>query len=408
MNLEPTEELQAVRDTVRRFLAEKAPLGDYVRPMLADDRGTTDAVWRGLAALGTTALVVPAERGGEGMSMLEAGVVLEEMGAALHPGPWLSSAVAAPRALLRFNATAESADLYARLAAGTTIATVALSTNNSPTIGHRDDGRVMLRGELDVPDALAADTILVPVGGHAGIELVTVATSSPSVSIEPVTGIDQTHKAGRVWLDDAPGCVVAVADEQAARALIDDVLVARAADAVGAAGRILAMTVDYAKVRRQFGQPIGSFQAVAHLCVDMLETTELARSGVLYALWAADAAAPTESHRAALRVKAFAGHLAAVADTAIQVFGGVGFTWEHDAHLYLRRLLDFSRFLGHPGEYQQQLGAALAAEREEKHMKQGSDFRDSIVDDVLEVRGRRGIRSMPDNTEVELPDGTKN
>ena len=370
MNLEPNEEMQAVRETVRRFLAEKAPLADHVRPMLADDGGTTDTVWRGLAALGTTALLIPAERGGEGMSMLDTGVVLEEMGAALHPGPWLSSAVAAPRALLRFDATTEAADLYAMLAAGTAIATVALSTEDSPTIGRRDGGRVMLRGELDVPDALAADTILVPMGGQADIELVAVATSSPSVAIEPISGIDQTHKWGRVRLDDAPGCVLAVADRQSAQALIDDVLVARAADAVGAAGRLLAMTVDYAKARRQFGQPIGSFQSVAHLCVDMLETTELARSGVLYALWAADAAAPTESHRAALRVKAFAGHLAGVADTAIQVFGGIGFTWEHDAHLYLRRLLDFSRFLGHPGEYQQQLGAALAADRDQRRMRQ--------------------------------------
>jgi alkylation response protein AidB-like acyl-CoA dehydrogenase len=358
MNLEPTDEQQALRDTVRRFLAEKASIADHVRPMLTDATGTTDAVWHGLAALGTTALLIPAEYGGEGMSMLEAGVVLEELGAALHPGPWLSSAVAAPRALTRFGATTEAADLFGSLADGSTIATVAFGGDGLALV-RRGDARV-LRGELaPVPDVSAADTLLVPVSDEARTELIAVATSSPSVEILPATGIDQSCKTFRVRLDDAPGRVMAVADGQAMQALLDDVLIARAADAVGAAGRVLAMTVEYAKVRRQFGQPIGSFQAVAHLCVDMLETVELARSGVLYALWAADSADPAERHRSALRVKAFAGRLAGVADTAIQVFGGIGFTAEHDAQLYLKRLLSFSRFLGNPGDYLQQVGRQL-------------------------------------------------
>jgi alkylation response protein AidB-like acyl-CoA dehydrogenase len=170
----------------------------------------------------------------------------------------------------------------------------------------------------------------------------------------------------RVSLADAPGRIVGVADDQAVEALIDDVLIAYASDAVGAAGRVLAMTVDYAKVRHQFGQPIGSFQAVAHLCVDMYETVELARSGVLYAQWAADAAERAEHHRAALRVRAFAGQLAGVADRAIQVFGGIGFTWEHDAQLYLKRLLSFSRYMGGSAGYLQELGAALVADQKRK------------------------------------------
>jgi alkylation response protein AidB-like acyl-CoA dehydrogenase len=365
MNLEPTDEQHALRDTVRRFLAEKAPIADHVRPMLTDATGTTDAVWHGLAALGATALLIPAEYGGEGMSMLEAGVVLEELGAALHPGPWLSSAVAAPRALSRFGANTEAAELFSALADGSTIATVAFG-GETLAASRRGEGRA-LRGELtQVPDAMAADTLLVPIGDEACTELVAVDTSSSLVDIVSAPGIDQSRKTFRVRLDDAPGRVIAVADGQAAQALVDDVLIARAADALGAAGRVFAMTVDYAKVRRQFGQPIGSFQAVAHLCVDMFETVELARSGVLYALWAADSANPLERHRAALRVKAFASRLAGVADTAIQVFGGIGFTAEHDAQLYLKRLLSFSRFLGHPGDYLQQLGAELVAGRNGK------------------------------------------
>jgi alkylation response protein AidB-like acyl-CoA dehydrogenase len=112
-------------------------------------------------------------------------------------------------------------------------------------------------------------------------------------------------------------------------------------------------------VRKQFGQVIGSFQAIQHLCVDMYETVELARSGVIHALWAADNGDADERHLSALRAKAFAGRLAAVGDTAIQVFGGIGYTWEHDAHLYLKRLLSWSTFLGGPDRYLTELGARL-------------------------------------------------
>ena len=147
---------------------------------------------------------------------------------------------------------------------------------------------------------------------------------------------------------------------EVAQAILDDVLIAYAADALGAAQAVLTLAVDYAKVRRQFDQPIGSFQAVQHLCVDMYETVELARGGVIHALWAADAADPTEHHLAALRAKAFAGRLATVGDTAIQVFGGIGFTWEHDAHLYLRRLLSFSAMAGGSDRYLEAIGKHLA------------------------------------------------
>jgi alkylation response protein AidB-like acyl-CoA dehydrogenase len=119
------------------------------------------------------------------------------------------------------------------------------------------------------------------------------------------------------------------------------------------------LAIDYAKVRKQFEQPIGSFQAVQHLCVDMYEAVELARSGVIHALWAADAADPAERHLAALGVKAFAGRLTTAGDTAIQVFGGIGFTWEHDAHLYLKRLLGWSGFLGAPDRYLEEVGKGL-------------------------------------------------
>ena len=361
MNLELTNEQIALRDTVRSFLAEKASIAVHVRPLLDDEVGTTDAVWRGLADLGTTGLLVPSEYDGAGMTMVEAGIVAEELGAGLHPGPWLSSAVAAPRALLRFGVDSSvAAPLFTGIADGSTTATVCPLDGVRPSVVDVVDG-VALRGEIDgVWDAAATDVILVLADDRDGAGLFAVQTSTPGVDVTPQTGIDQTRKQFRVSFDDTAAQRLAAASPDAVEALVDDVVVAWAADALGAARAVTDLAVEYAKVRRQFGQPIGAFQAVQHLCVDMYETVELARSGVIHALWAADAGDRAERHAAAMRTKAFAGRLAAVGDTAIQVFGGIGYTWEHDAHLYLKRLLSWSAFLGGPDRYLVQLGAQFA------------------------------------------------
>jgi alkylation response protein AidB-like acyl-CoA dehydrogenase len=361
MNLELTDEQIALRDTVRSFLAGKASLAEHVRPLLDDDTGTTEPVWRGLAELGATGLLVPPEYDGAGMTMVEAGIVAEELGAGLHPGPWLSSAVAATRALTRFEVDSElAAPLFTGIADGSTIATVGPLEGARPSVVERAGG-VALRGEVDnVWDLGAADVILVVADDADGTGLFAVQTSMPGIDSMPQTGIDQTRKRFRVRLDDTPAQRLAISSPDVVEALIDDVIIAWAADALGAARAVLDLVVEYAKVRRQFGQPIGAFQAVQHLCVDMYETVELARSGVIHALWAADAGSRAERHAAALRTKAFAGRLAAVGDTAIQVFGGIGYTWEHDAHLYLKRLLSWSAFLDGSDRYLVQLGAQLA------------------------------------------------
>ena len=361
MNLEYSDEQLALRDTVRRFLAQKASVAEHVRPMLDDPAGTTDAVWQGLSELGATGLLVPSEHGGAGMSMVEAGVVSEELGAAVHPGPWLSTAVAAARALARMGAGGAATRLLTGIADGSTIATVGPFSGSLPRSTESADG-ALLNGVLDpIADAAAADVVLVLAEDGSGTGLFAVATSSPGVSVTPEPGIDPTTKQSRVALDDAPAQRLAGASPDAISAVVDDVLIAHAADALGAARAVLELAVDYAKTRKQFGQPIGSFQAVQHLCADMYETVELARSGVVHALWAADAADPEVRHLAAIRCKAFAGRLATVADTAIQVFGGIGYTWEHDAHLYFKRLLGWNAFLGGPDRYLQELGADVAA-----------------------------------------------
>jgi alkylation response protein AidB-like acyl-CoA dehydrogenase len=365
MNLELTNEQVALRDTTRRFLAEKASISGHVRQLLDDPTGTTEAVWRGLADLGTTGLLVPEEYGGAGMTMVEAGVVAEELGAALHPGPWLSSAVAATRALTRLGAEGTAGKLLTGIADGSTIATVGFPDSASmfvATVGQDPEVTdIALRGEIAaVPDAAAADILLVLAEASSGTALFAVKTDSAGVTVSFEHGIDPTRKQFRVELDDAPAHRLATPSPESIEAVIDDVLIANAADALGAARAVMDLAVEYAKVREQFGQVIGSFQAVQHLCVDMYEAVELARSGVIHALWAADNADPDEHHLSALRAKAFAGRLATVGDTAIQVFGGIGYTWEHDAHLYLKRLLSWSALLNGPDRYLTELGARLA------------------------------------------------
>jgi alkylation response protein AidB-like acyl-CoA dehydrogenase len=216
-------------------------------------------------------------------------------------------------------------------------------------------------------DAAAANVLLVFAEDEGGTGLFAVKTDSPGVSMTPERGVDRTRKRFRVALDGATGQRVATPSPDAIARVVDDMLIATAADALGAARAVMNLAIEYAKVRKQFGQAIGSFQAIQHLCVDMYESVELARSGVIHALWAADNASAEERHLSALRAKAFAGRLATVGDTAIQVFGGIGYTWEHDAHLYLKRLLSWSAWLGSPDHYLTEIGRTLAnPEREER------------------------------------------
>ena len=331
--------------------------------MLDDPTGTTEAVWRGLADLGVTGLLVPSEYDGAGMTMVEAGVVARRTrrravsrAVAVHRGR------RDPRTDAVRGGRHVAAPLFAGIANGSTTAAVGPLDGARPSAVGQGDG-VVLRGEIDgVWDVAAADVMLVLADDRDGTGLFAVQTSAPGVEACSQTGIDQTRKRfRRRTRRDARAATCVPRRRMPFEALVDDVI-----DRLGrrrarrGAGSPADLAVEYAKVRRQFGQPIGAFQAVQHLCVDMYETVELARSGVIHALWAADAADRAERHSAALRAKAFAGRLAAVGDTAIQVFGGIGYTWEHDAHLYLKRLLSWSAFLGGPDRYLVQIGAQFA------------------------------------------------
>jgi acyl-CoA dehydrogenase len=335
-----TDEQVALRDTVRRALAAEAPVAEHARPLAAGGTWTPDRAWARLAGLGALDLLVPDAGGGSGLTMVEAAIVAEEVGRALYAGPWLATAVAAVRA-----ATAAGAAFVP----GERTAALAL-----PWPGHDAGFAVDAAGRVSgaqahVLGAPLADVLLVP--ARRGGEVVLVAVEGLRATAEP--GLDATTALGTVAVDGACGEVLGALPPAALDAVRDDVIVCWAADALGAARAVLALAVEHAKVRHQFGQPIGAFQAVQHLLVDAHETVELVAAGVLHAAWAVERRVP------ALRLKAFADRLTGVGDSAIQVLGGIGYTWEHDAHLYLRRLLGWSVAFGSASSYQVAVGRSL-------------------------------------------------
>ena len=356
MDFEFSEDQELLRATVRRYLTERAPIA-YVREMLDDERGTTADVWSGLIALGVTGLLVPEVHGGAGMGMVDMAVVLEELGRAVHPGPFASTAVGAVSLVALAGSEDDAAELLPGLASGESTGTVALSSAGD-TRAAANDGDWGITGEkTHVADAIAADMLVATattIEGELGAFV--IERDAPGLEVTPTATVDGTRKFATVTLTEAPARRLGTGDATDAVAeTVDRLGIAAVVDGVGAASRALEMAVEYAKERRQFDRPIGSFQAVQHLCADMLRAVELARAGGYYACWAADAADPAERHRAATMTQAFAAdELYTVGASLIQVHGGIGFTWEHDAHLYYKRLLTLKELAGgSPGQLEE-------------------------------------------------------
>jgi alkylation response protein AidB-like acyl-CoA dehydrogenase len=347
MDFEFSPEQDALRASVRRFLDDRAPL-TWVRERYDDACGTTDEVWQGLADLGVLGILVPERHGGVGMGMVDAAVVLEELGRMVHPGPFTSSAIGATGLLVDLDAN-DCGDLLAELAAATSIATIALlepgrraAWADPITTARTQNERWLLDGtKVHVPDAVDASVLLVSARDEQGsLGVFAVAADTAGVTVESTPTIDGSRKEGAVTLDGAPARRIGADASDALAATVDRLAIAAVVEGVGTAARALERTVEYATERRQFDAPIGSFQAVQHLCADMLRAVELARAAGYYACWAADDATASERHRAATIALAFAtDDLYGVGASAVQVHGGIGFTWEHDIHLFYKRLL---------------------------------------------------------------------
>lgn len=342
-----------LRESVRGFLADKAPISrvrsEYTAP--AADR----SVWEGLVELGVVGLLAVEKHGGAGMGMVDAAVVLEELGRAVCAAPYSSSAIGA--------VSLADDTLLPRLADGSTVGSVAVFEPGarygwkSPATRAASDGDAWrLDGvKVHVADASAADVLLVTAADGDGAFGVFEVEEFEAVSTPTVDG---SRKQGRVELSGARGRRVesGAAAETAVARTLDRLGVAATVDGVGAAQRALELSVEYAKERVQFDKPIGAFQAVQHLCSDMLRTVELGRAAGYYACWAIDDAAPEEAHRASTLARAFAADaFPQLGGTAIQVFGGIGFTWEHDIHLYFKRLLTVGGALGTAADHLEEL-----------------------------------------------------
>jgi acyl-CoA dehydrogenase len=281
------------------------------------------------------------------MGMVDAAVVLEELGRAVHPGPYASSAIAAVSLLV---GVAPDHDLLRGLADGTTVAAVALHEpgrraewRDPATTATVDGETLRIDGtKAHVADASSADVLLfTATGQHGQLGVFAVERGAPGLTVTSTPTVDGTRKEAEVVFGNTPARAISTGDaSEAVAETIDRMHVAAVVDGVGAASRALEIAVDYAKERQQFGVPVGTFQAVQHLCADMLRSVELARAAGYYACWAADSADSAECHRAATMALAFAAdELYSVGAGAVQVHAGVGYTWEHDVQLFYKRLL---------------------------------------------------------------------
>jgi len=344
---ELSPEQRAFRDMVRRFL--EANSGESaVREQMASERGFDPVVWTELAKqLGLQGIVVPEEYGGQGFGPVELALVMEEMGRGLFCAPYLSSAVLAVNALLLADDEEAKGALLPGIASGEIRVTLAASESDASwdagsveTAAREAAGAWRITGAKHfVLDGHTADVLLVTARTAAGVSLFRVAGDAPGVSREAVPTLDPTRKLARIALRDAPASRVGVdgAGGEILAGVRDRAVVALAAEQVGGAQRCLDMAVDHAKQRFQFGRPIGSFQAIKHKCADMLLEVECARSAAFYASWsAADARDDLPATAALAKATCSDAFLFAAAEN-IQIHGGIGFTWEHPAHLYYRR-----------------------------------------------------------------------
>ncbi|HUP36775.1 MAG TPA: acyl-CoA dehydrogenase family protein [Candidatus Limnocylindria bacterium] len=350
MNFSFSEDQILLRNSVRAALDEQCKPA-HVRAMMEDGgSGYSAALWAEMAKLGWLGLPFAEEQGGAGLGLVELALVLEEMGRAAYPGPYFASVVLAGLGLQAGGSAAQKERWLPAIASGQARGTAALLEDSldwdpaATTATATKAGAGWRLGGVKrfVPWAHVADVALVPARAPEGVSLFLVDPRAAGVTLTPMVGIDLANR----WSEMRFADVAVPADALMGRAgeagpvlegLLRRAAVGASAEMLGAARRCLHMSVDYAKVREQFGQLIGSFQAIRHRCAEMLLEVEKAHAAVYYAAWALGAGAE-DATMAASVCKAFVSEAARqVCGDAIQVHGGIGFTWEYDLHLYFKR-----------------------------------------------------------------------
>ncbi|MBW1710395.1 MAG: acyl-CoA/acyl-ACP dehydrogenase [Deltaproteobacteria bacterium] len=356
MDISFNEDQVEIRNQARRFFENECPI-EYVREMFEDERGFTDEIWAKMAEMGWMALRIPEEYDGIGLGLTDLCVVLEEMGRALSTGPYFSTVVLAAEALIEAGNDAQKQAYLPKISTGETRGTLALfEPDSGPDPGYiqmeassEGDGFVLNGTKLFVLDAHTADFMVCAARTEAGddpaqgVTLFLVDTKAEGVSITPLVTMDRTRKqcevkfgGVKVSKDDVLGEV----DKGWGPLLkvLQKAQIALGADSVGGAQKAMEIAVEYANIRHQFNQPIGAFQAIKHQCANMLVDVEGARSLFYYTTWAMEEEEPTTASIAASAIKAFAADAYRnVTTSGVQVLGGIGCTWEHDMHFYLKR-----------------------------------------------------------------------
>ena len=352
-----TDEQLQFRDMVRRFLAAESTTA-AVRRQMESEAGFDLGVWRRMAGeLGLPALLVPERFGGAGFGMVEVGIAMEEMGRALYCGPYFATAVLSVAALLHCADDAARERLLPEIAQGGTLAALT-GSHRAPQV--RRDGDILSGIARPVIDGMAAGMLLVVAQGDRGAELHEVNPRGEGVSRRPLEVIDPTRRLAEVRFDGAPAKPLGAAALGLTRTL-DYGVVALANEMAGGAQRLFDDTLQYLKMRVQFGRAIASFQAIKHRCAELLLNVELAKSAAYHAAAAADDGDPELSQHASLAKAGAADAYMLAAQEAIQLHGGIGFTAEQDTHLWYRRAKASEVLLGNPAWHRERMIAAMEA-----------------------------------------------
>jgi alkylation response protein AidB-like acyl-CoA dehydrogenase len=369
MNFAFTDEQDELRKTVRAFLDAKSP-ESAVREQMETEAGYDETVWRQMAEqMGLQGLSIPEEFGGSGFTFIELGIVLEEMGRSLLCAPFFSTVVLAANTLLHSGDDAAKKDFLPGIASGETIATVAFTEPSGKwdesgiemEATASGDGWTMSGTKMFVLDGHTAGLVLVAARTPQGVSLFAVEGDAAGLTRTPLSTMDQTRKQARLEFDGTPARLVGTDGDgwNVLSKVLDLVAIGLAAEQVGGAQKVLDMAVEYAKVRVQFGRPIGSFQAIKHKCADMLLEVESAKSAAYYGMWCASEL-NDELPSVASLAKAYCSeaYFHAAAEN-IQIHGGIGFTWEHPAHLYFKRAKSSELLFGDPTYHRELLAQRI-------------------------------------------------
>jgi alkylation response protein AidB-like acyl-CoA dehydrogenase len=337
------ESQELLQSYARKFFAAECPI-ETVRRLMETDTGFDEGLWAKMAEQGYTGIIFPEEFGGVGLGTVDLVLLMEEAGRALLPGP-LFSTVALAGAAIDAVANAPSKKKYLEpICSGTARATLAFvettATWDSDALTLTAANGKLSGEKLFVTDAAVADFIVVVAKNGVYV----VSAKAPGLKIEPMKGLDMTRKIYAVTLKDTPA--EKIGETAALAKALSVATAALGAELVGGMQRTLDITVEYAKVRKQFGKPIGSYQAVQHQCADMYLETESARSAAYYAAWTLQENAPAAEMAASIAKMYVSDTARTVGNRGIQVHGGMGFTWENDVQLYYRRAKASETMLG--------------------------------------------------------------